>query len=172
MRTGIVSIPIKTKFIFLALLLISPIIEAQNENSNRGENGGGPQHTTVKVDGVLNFGSFIPGTATGEIFIDFNGNHNPAPTGGIRILPFGQAPSAVTFTVGTLDNGKNIIVTSAPATLTGPGSTLELNPVFDPPTFVARKTPTTVNMGGNLTIEPTDAPGAYTGLIFVTFAYQ
>lgn len=127
---------------------------------------------SVQSSGNLNFGTFTPGPSLGEITVDTNGNYNPLPTGGIATLPFGQSPSAVSFSVTTPNNGKLVTVTPISTQLTGPGGNLILDLIYDPVNFIANNATTLIKMGGILKVPSTITEGNYSGTITVTFSYQ
>lgn len=166
----------KLTFVIVVSSLI-PDLKAQTGNGNGNNtitNGGNGSFTVTTVVGqdILNFGTFTSGTSLGEITVDTNGNYNPPPTGGIQTLPFGQPPSAASFSVNTPNNSKLVTISPMTTVLTGPGGDLTLNLTFNPSSFLTNGGETVVNMGGTLEVPAGITEGSYTGNLVITFSYN
>lgn len=171
---------LKYKLILVIVVFImNPDLQAQtgngNGNGNDNGNGGGTGAftvTTVIGKDILNFGTFTSGTSLGEITVDTDGSYNPPPTGGIQTLPFGQAPSAVSFSVNSPNNSKLVTISPTTTVLTGPGGNLTLDLIFSPSSFLTNGGETIVNMGGKLQVPAGISEGSYSGDLLITFSYN
>lgn len=134
-----------------------------------GPPAGNGQTLTVTSSGALDFGRFSRQNG-GTITIDPFGT--VSKTGDIFLV--NSFRSKVTFDVSTNRGNSNMVtVMASPTPLTSLDGSLDLSVLFDKESFVIDKNnPSTVNMGGTITVGPEDLPGYYTGTVTVTFAYQ
>jgi hypothetical protein len=159
-----------TLLTLICLLFISPIAKAQEPPPR-------PIKVTVTAQS-LSFGAFTLGVAGGTVTISSTGSRSS--TGDIVLLGLGYSFSTALYQIVANPGTLISLIFNNPVTLTGsPGGTLTLNinssdPVSPFVTTLPYPTPTSLNVGGTLTVGNllANPPGSYTGTFDITFVQE
>ncbi|MBI6115208.1 DUF4402 domain-containing protein [Salegentibacter maritimus] len=160
------------KITFILLALISGTVFAQSDEATGTANAAAEIISPIKItDGSdLNFGRIIGNAAGGNVTISTAGVRS---TDNDDLLAPSTTVQAASFDV-TAAETYNYSVTIPGISLTGNGDAM-------PVTFesslgntgvVGTGAAQTLNVGGELTVNPAQAEGTYTGTISVTVAYE
>ena len=165
----------RTGFIFtvstvILLLFLSPGAKAQEPPPR-------PIKVTVTAQS-LSFGAFTLGTVGGTVTISSTGSRSS--TGDIVLLGLGYSFTTALYQIVANPGTLISLIFNNPVTLTGtPGGTLTLNidssdPVSPFVTTVPYPTPTSLNVGGTLSVSNllANPPGSYSGTFDITFVQE